>query len=400
MNIAMMSAHGCPAGMLGARAPGGMSVYVRETALQLSRSGHHVDIFTRRHGSGEPEELFFASHCRLIHIPAGDENLADKLLVYNVLPEFACGVEQYRRTCELHYDVIFGHYWLSGLAGNYLRKWWHVPDIVMFHTLGAVKNAVSYSDDTDLRIATEREIIDSCRHIIASTERERDELHNYYNAELSKISVVPCGVNLNIFYPSDRKECRKKLGYEDEVIIFYAGRIDPIKGIDRLITAVPGIRSNQKVRLVIAGGDTSTDALMNSLQKLANRITPPASVEFAGRIPHESLREYYSAADVFVLPSYHESFGLAAFEALACGTPVVAADIGGLAQVIVNGFNGWIVADNTPEQLALGINSVLSHIGHDRETRRKIRASVASYSWDTVGQKLADVFQQTLVKND
>ncbi len=385
LKIAMLAAHSCPVGELGAKDTGGMSVYIREVAREMSRQGHTVDVYTRFHDPADPVIVDLGEGARLIHVKAGQEAMIDKLEVYSCLPEFTRNLENYRENTGLSYDVIFSHYWISGWVGQHLQQWWRVPHIVKFHTLGAVKNAIGIGeDDPSLRIATEKELIDSCQCGIASTDRGKDELVRYYSAAPGKISVVPCGVNMELFQPVAQSIARKKLGLGDEKILLFVGRIDPLKGADRLLEAIPYLKEIPGLRLVIIGGDVSSRIELEKLQKLAAELGFQDRVTFQGTVVQTELPWFYSAADVCVVPSYYESFGLVALEALACGTPVIAADVGDLKNIIQSGDTGYVVNGNDPVNLADGIGRLLSRPTRDLESALSIRASVSNYSWTNV----------------
>ena len=205
LKIAILSVHSSPLGQPGVGDTGGMSIYIREVTRELVKLGHTVDIFTRVQDPVTPEIVDLYPNARQIHIPAGEPADIDKLLIYNHAPDFAYSVEDFRKLHDLQYDLIYSHYWISGIAGQYLQSWWQVPQIVMFHTLGAVKNAIGIGEDeSDLRIEEERQAANYCCRIIASTESERKALNKYYNIPTEKVSVIPCGVNLNLFKPNDK----------------------------------------------------------------------------------------------------------------------------------------------------------------------------------------------------
>ena len=375
LRIALLSAHSCPVGALGARDTGGMSVYIRELAGELDRMGHTVDIYTRVHDPQDPVIVPIGENARVIHLKAGDEIPIHKLAIYSCLPELGCNLENFRKSNNLAYDVLFSHYWLSGYLGNYVRLWWNVPHVLMFHTLGAVKNASgSGDDDTELRIVTEQETIRDSQRIIASTLREKNDLINFYDAEPEKIGIVPCGVNMQMFRPVAPVEWPGSTG-EDEVRLLFIGRIDPIKGIDRLLQAIPLIRSDKPVKLLVIGGDEPDLFALENLKMLVEDLGIGDRVVFRKRMSQEQLPAYYSAADLCILPSYYESFGLVSLESLACGTPVVVNDVGQMRNIIHEGVNGYVTPDNRPEMLAEYISRALTkfnrHITQCSETSLK-----------------------------
>lgn len=389
MRIAMLSVHSCPVGNLGAKDTGGMSVYIRELAHELGEQGHSVDVYTRVHDLRDPQIISLGQNARLIHLEAGEIEDIHKLVVYSYLPDFACNLENFRKHNDLRYDLIFSHYWLSGLVGEYLQQRWNVPHIMMFHTLSAVKNTIGVGEDEPkLRIETERDLTRDCHRIIAPTDRERENLILHYGALPEKIGVVPCGVNLEQFKPVSKGSARQYLGFGNDKIILFVGRIDPLKGIDKLIQAIPYLQNIQGLKLVVIGGGENSQREIEQLQKLACNLNIQDSVTFLGLIKHEQLPYFYSAADVCVVPSYYESFGLVALESLACGTPVVATDVGNLKYIIRQGETGYVVTDNAPHRLAEKIALLLSKPSTDTESALSIRASVSRFGWPSIAEAI------------
>lgn len=396
LRIAMLSAHSCPVGQLGAKDTGGMSVYIRELAGELGKQGHLVDIYTRVHDPRDRQVYELSQNVRLIHLRAGEDEEINKLAVYSYLPDFACNLESFRKKNSLQYDLVFSHYWLSAWVGEYLQQWWHVPHIIMFHTLGAVKNTIGIGEDEpELRIEMERDLAQNCHHIIASTEREKEALIWHYGASSQRISVIPCGVNLELFQPVNKEIARQQLGLTGDKLILFVGRIEPLKGIDQLLKAIPYLPDTQEIRLVIIGGDEHSQE-MEKLQELSRTLHIQGSVTFLGVIKQEQLPYFYSAADVCVVPSYYESFGLVALESLACGTPVVATDVGNLRSIIHQGETGYVMSDNTPRRLAHKIALLFSMPSPDRESTLAIRASVSQFSWQNIAEAIIKEFRLVL----
>lgn len=388
LRIAMLSAHSCPVGTLGAKDTGGMSVYIRELAGELGKQGHSVDVYTRVHDPKDPQIVTLGQNARLIHLRAGDEEI-NKLDVYNYLPDFISNLESFRQNNNLQYDLIFSHYWMSGWVGQRLQQYWGVPHIIKFHTLGAIKNTFDIGErEPELRIETERELVRNCQRIIASTGQERQELLRHYGAATERVSIIPCGVNLERFQPVDKKTARQQLGLPDDKVILFVGRIEPLKGITRLIEAMPHLQNGHKPRLIIIGGDKNSQSEMERLQSLCHELRIADSVSFPGMIKQEKLPYYYSAADTCVVPSYYESFGLVALESLACGTPVVATDVGDLKHIIRQGETGYVVTDNNPRHLADKIALVLSKPSADNGNTLSIRASVSQFSWSNIAETI------------
>ncbi|MDP2917743.1 MAG: glycosyltransferase [Dehalococcoidia bacterium] len=396
LRIAVLSVHSSPLGKPGTRDTGGMSTYIREVAPELAKRGILVDIFTRAYDRKQGEVADLAPGVRLIHLRAGANKNVDKLLVYSYLPDLACGVENFRKREGVRYDLIFSHYWLSGVLGQTLQYWWRVPQILMFHTLGAVKNALGIGEDEpELRIEAEGELARSCQRVIAATRNEKDRLVQHYGAPEDRIRVIPCGVNLELFKPADKLVAKRQLGFSDEKVVLFVGRIEVLKGIDNLLRTMPHLRNGVKPRLVIVGGDGYSQRTIKRLKVLSTDLDIDGSVTFSGLVDYESMPLFYNAADVCVVPSYYESFGLVALESLACGTPVVATDVGDLRNIIRQGESGYVVQKNTPLELADKIGMVLSSPG--MTSVKAVRASVTRFCWSNVAQALTEVFEEVLV---
>ena len=399
LRIAMLSAHSCPVGDLGAKDTGGMSVYIRELTRELGKMGHTIDVYTRIHDPADPLVEDLNERARLIHLRAGKEATIQKMAVYFSLPEFTFNLENYWQDNGLQYDIVFSHYWISALVGKYLRQKYQIPYITMYHTLGAVKNAIGIGEgEPALRIVSERDTIADCQKVIVATENEKQDLIRFYGALPEKVGVVPCGVNMDIFKPVDKMSARQKLGLSDKKIILYVGRIDPLKGIDQLLKTMPLLKNQDSPRLIIIGGDENSREEVGRLQKLCAELDISDRVTFQGLIKQDKLSDYYSAADVCVVPSYYESFGLVPLESLACGTPVVATDVGDLKNIIRQGETGYIVPDNAPDKLAASISLALAKPRLDREYALAIRASVSAWDWANVAEQVAGEMQTVVDK--
>jgi D-inositol-3-phosphate glycosyltransferase len=266
----------------------------------------------------------------------------------------------------------------------------------MFHTLGAVKNAFSVGEDEpELRLETERDLAQNVYYLITATEREKGNLVQHYGVRQEKISVVPCGIDTDLFSPGDKGTSRKGLGLNDDKLVLFVGRIEPLKGLDRLIRAMPYVQNGQRPRLLVVGGDEYSQHEVEQLKNLSSGLRIGDMVTFVGRVKHEELPRFYSAADVCVIPSYYESFGLVALEALACGTPVVATDVGDLSRIL-QGESGYVVKDGSPQGIARKINDVLSRAGSDEDAVHSTRASIARFSWSNIALEIVREFEAVL----
>lgn len=246
----MLSIHSCPLGKVGGENTGGMSVYIRELGRELGRRGHLVDVYTRIHEPIHDQVVELGENVRLIHFKAGEEE-THKLELYSHLADFTRNLENFRKENGLRYDLIHSHYWLSGLVGERLQELWDIPHLIGFHTLGAVKNAMGIGEgEPELRINAERKLVKHCHRIIASTEKGKEDLITYYDAAPEAISIIPCGVNLDLFRPIQRETARCHLGLNGDSIIVFVGRIIPLKGIDNMLKAMAHLEGGRKSSLL------------------------------------------------------------------------------------------------------------------------------------------------------
>jgi D-inositol-3-phosphate glycosyltransferase len=399
LRIAMLSAHSCPVGDLGAKDTGGMSVYIRELTSELGKLGHTVDIYTRIHDPADALVEHMGPGAHLIHLKAGAKATIRKIDVYHSLPEFIHNLETFWRNNKLSYDIVFSHYWISALAAKYLQQQYNIPYISMYHTLGAIKNAIGIGEgESELRIKSEQETIEDARRVIVATEKEKQDIAFYYGAPPEKISVIPCGVNMELFRPYDKAASRRKLGLTNEKIMLFVGRIDPLKGVGQLIKAIKLQGNQDDLRLIIVGGDAGSREEIEKLQKLAAELGVSQRITFQGTVKQDILPYFYSAADVCVLPSYYESFGLVPLESLACGTPVVATDVGDLKHIIHSGKTGYVIPDNSPEKIAAALSKVLNHPARDMASALDVRASISRWSWASIAAQVASEMQSVTEK--
>ena len=390
----MFSIHSSPIGELGTKNTGGMSVYIRELARELGRRGHRVDIYTRLNGSRRDRVADLSENVRLIHLSAGNNGQAQKLTLYYYLADFLRALEKFKSQQDLRYDLVHSHYWLSGRLGSWVQERWQIPHIVMFHTLGVVKNSVGLAEqEPDLRLATERKLVQSCQRILAPTEVEKQNLMDFYSAADEKIGVVPCGVNLDLFQPQEKIAARQSLGLDESIpIVLYVGRFDAIKGIDRLLKAMAHLRREQRAQLLIIGGDGPQTEEFQLFQRMVYELGIEDSVTFLGRIEQKQLPPYYSAADVLVIPSYYESFGLVGLESLACGTPVVSTRVGAMSAVLQNNKIGRLVDNAEPGSLANHLAAVIAQQRAEGFSTTGLRRSVCQFGWKNVARDIIDEY--------
>jgi D-inositol-3-phosphate glycosyltransferase len=390
--VAMLSVHTCPLAALGGKETGGMNVYVREVSRELGRMGVSVDVFTRSQDPSIPRVVQLGERARVIHLAAGVEAPMARERVYDHLDEFVEGIEAWGIAEAIDYDLIHAHYWLSGVAALALKTRWSVPVLQMFHTLGRLKNRVARSAaelEPAVRVEEETRIVSEADRIVAANVVERAELLRDYAAHPSRIATIPCGVDTDLFTPGDRAEARQRLGLDDRPVLLWVGRMAPIKGLDTLLDTVARLREGgQDMRLLVVGGDADepTSGHETSLRHRIARLGLVDSVRFVGPQPQSVLPLYYAAADLTVLPSYYESFGMVALEAMACGSPVIASRVGGLITTIRDGVTGFLVRDGDVGALAERIESLVA----DPELRWRLgREGVrwaAQHRWPCVAE--------------
>jgi D-inositol-3-phosphate glycosyltransferase len=386
-----------------------MNVYVRDLSRELGRRGVAVDCFTRSQDPDIPRiSGKLGPNCRVIHVPAGPESPYDKNRVVDHLPEFVRGVLAFARREGVTYDVIHSHYWLSGLAAQDLRCAWEVPIFQMFHTLGHMKNSVASGPrewESERRIEGEAEVMALADHLVAATPLERAQMVWLYGADAKKISVIPPGVDLELFRPIPSEEARRTLGLPvDRRIVLFVGRVEPLKGIDTLLRAmalvVPDIPCwQEELSLIIIGGAPGAgveqvNAELARLEQLRAELGIQELVTFQGAEDQDTLVHYYSAADLVVMPSHYESFGMVALEAMACGTPVVASKVGGLAFNVQDGETGFLVPDRDPEALAGKIHLLLCQDDLRHRLGSQAHAWAARHGWPVVADQIMDLYEQ------
>lgn len=396
MRIAQISAHTNPLAPPGGRETGGMNVYVRELSHQLARLGYEVDLITRLDGD-LPRTEQLAPNLRVIRIEAGPATSIDKASVATYLPQFAENLLRFGAELPQPYDIVHSHYWQSAWAGGILARKGKIPQVVMFHTLGEVKNRARISEqEPAMRIHHERLAAHRADAIVTASDHERGLLQRYYGADLAKMTTVPCGVDLDHFTPMDRTAARAELGLSPGApVLMWVGRLEKLKGVDILIDAVAQL-DERDFTLLIVGGDEHAEALKAELRAQAEAAGVTANVRFEGAVPHERLPLYYNAADVCVVPSYYESFGLVAVEAMACGTPVVASRVGGLVSTVTDGVTGYLIPWRCPEPFAEKLEVLLNNPELRANFGRTARTSVERFRWPIVALRMADLYDHVL----
>ncbi len=403
--VAVLSLHTSPQDQPGRGDSGGMNVYIREVAERLAAQGVEVDAYTRCAGRGVPTVEELGPGNRLIQVQAGPCARVEKEHLVQLLPAFLGGVLDCQRGAVAPYDLVHSHYWLSGWVADGVKEIWGVPHVASFHTLGKVKNrslAPDEGPEPPVRLEGEQRVVARADRILAPTPAEAAHLVGLYGADPDRIRVVPAGVDHSVFFPRVREEARRRLHLTGVRLALFVGRLQPHKGPDIAIRALGEAVSRDPVRtrdLVLAvvggpsGGPTAGDEVAR-LMDLAGALGVGARVVFFPPQPQHRLADFYAAADAVLVPSRSESFGLVALEAQACGTPVIAADTGGLRYVVQDGVTGFLVPGHEPQDYA---DRLLRLLADRVGARRMSDAAVVHalrYSWDATATDVLEVYRE------
>ena len=410
MKICAVSFHCCPFSSVGGDGVGGMNVYLKELSTALACDPDtEIDIFTRDQNPQIDSIKRLGPNVRVIHLPAGPDCFVDRKSLYDYLPEFVENLKRFMCNEKKSYTVIYTHYWLSGLVGDYLKQYFNIPLVHTYHTLAFLKNRVSSKPEHRYRLLAERHLSHTADLIISSSSEEKKNLMGEYGVSALKIKVIYPGVNHNLFYPSKAKRVYLESGFfENHKILLYVGRVEPIKGLMTIIEAFASLNKSYDslLRLIVIGGGKKGSEL--SYNHEANRVK--AAVEshgltekivFLGSKEQKVLKDYYSAADMLIVPSLYESFGLVVVEALACGTPVLVSNVGKMKTIVREGKNGFSFVPGSPEALAKGLK-----VFYRKESllwgAAKIRQDIiARFSWEKTGKEtqriFADLNQEKLI---
>ncbi len=397
--LAVLSLHTSPLAQPGTGDSGGMNVYVRELVSSLAQAGVRSVVYVRRWRDDLPDVVEVEPGFRVVHITAGPSDLAKEKLP-EVVDEFGDGVARDLRALG-DVDAIHANYWLSGLTGHRLKHELSLPLVSTFHTLARVK-AETGDPEPQRRIDAETEVIGCSDAILASCPAEADQLVELYGAPRERIEIVAPGVHHAFFSPGDRRGARQALGLGDHPVLLFVGRIQPLKGVDVAIEALAASHHHD-AQLVIVGGPSGAEGDLEAAhaRALVAHHGLDARVHFVEPQPHHLLSTYYRAADLCIVPSRSESFGLVALEAAACGTPVVAAAVGGLRTLVQHGRTGLLVDQRDPRWFAESIDELLDDPTRAADMALESARLSMDYTWSTTAGRLrrlyADLTARSLV---
>jgi glycosyltransferase involved in cell wall biosynthesis len=403
-HIALISVHGDPAAEIGKEEAGGQNVYVRQVGEALAQRGWLVDMFTRKADSKQSTIVEHAPRCRTIRLTAGPEDFVPRDKIFDYAPEFVQQFLAFQKNQEVKYRLIHTNYWISSWVGMELKKRQLLPQVHTYHSLGAVKyrNVAQVPLIAATRLSVEKACLETAERIVATSPQEKEHMRSHVSS-LGAIDIIPCGTDIQRFGAISRQEARQQLGVApDTKLILYVGRFDPRKGIETLVRAMAqsSLRGKAALKLILAGGSRpgQSDGIERErIESLVQELGITEITEFPGRLGDESLPVYYAAADISVVPSHYEPFGLVAIEAMASGTPVIASDVGGLQFTVLPEVTGLLVPPKDDKGFAVAIDRILNNPDWQQQLGQAARKRVETkFSWDGVAGQLSDLYIKLL----
>ena len=412
--IALISEHGDPAAEIGKDAAGGQNVYVRQVGESLAKLGWQVDMFTRKSNPDDATIVQHSPHCRTIRLTAGPEAYIPRDELFQHMPAFVAAFQKFQQQEGTNYPLIHTNYWMSGWVGLQLQRIQNVRLVHTYHSLGAVKyqSVSEIPPIATMRLEIEQDILEQAHCVVATSPQELEDFRNLVSPH-GKVEIIPCGADVSNFHPISKTEARKNLGIDaKDKILLYVGRFDRRKGIETLVRATAQLRSQlelgagldpQHLKLLIVGGSDPREAdgaERRRIEEIVAELDLGIHTEFVGMVGHDRLPLYYTAADVCVIPSHYEPFGLVAIEAMACGTPVVASAVGGLKFTVISEETGLLVPPHDIGKFANAIERILTDDIWARKVRKQASARVRqNFSWTGVAIQLSDLYRRLLVQS-
>lgn len=403
-HIALISVHGDPAIEIGKEEAGGQNVYVRQVGEALSKQGWQVDMFTRKADALDPSIVQHTPNCRTIRLTAGPEEFVPRDNLFEYLPEFVNQFLKFEKESGIKYPIIHTNYWLSSWVGMQLKKVQGSQQVHTYHSLGAVKykSVTTVPLIASTRLAVEKAVLETAERIVATSPQEKEHMRSLVSQK-GNIDIIPCGTDIRRFGAINQKQARAKLGIAPESkVVLYVGRFDFRKGIETLVRAVgrSQLRNDPNLTLIIGGGSRpgQSDGIeRDRIESIVGELGMREMTIFPGRLGEDCLQDYYAAADVCVVPSHYEPFGLVAIEAMASGTPVIASDVGGLQFTVVPEKTGLLAPPKDDVAFGIAIDRILSNPEWRNELGRNARKRVEDkFSWDGVASQLSELCTQLL----
>ncbi len=370
---------------------GGMNVFLRRIAPILAGLGVEVDVYTRSHHPGGPEAFAFDERSRVFHIRAGAPEL-EKEAVAPHLGEFGDGLLEL--SDGVRYDLVHSHYWLSAEPGRRLAERQGAPHVFTYHTVAKVKERAGGAPESRTRKEAERRAVEGADAVVTFTDEESSALEEFYGLEPWRAHVAPMGVDDEVFSPREQAAARRRLGIgQNERVVLFVGRMEPFKGPDLLLRALARIPEGREARVLLVGG-AEEERGVEWLKGIADELGAPDRLDWRHAVPQSELPDYYAAATVCAVPSRHETFGLAALEAMACGAPVAASNVGGLRELVVDGETGMLVRSGDPDALAAALRELLVNPPRARRMGAAGAERSREYSWARTASELLRVYEQ------
>jgi D-inositol-3-phosphate glycosyltransferase len=369
-----------------------MNVYVRALASALARAGVECDVYTRAEDRAQPRVVQVEPGFSVVHVEAGPRTPVPKHALHELVEPFVVATSDVMRTRE-PVDVAHGNYWLSGAVAHRLKHAHQIPLVATFHTLARVKADVGLDDDAEHRTRVEHEVVACADLMLASTADERAQLATLYDADPDRIEIVPPGVDHIVFAPGNQHAARRRLGIDAARVMLFVGRIQPLKGADLAVRCLAALDDPALV-LVIVGGPSGREgeSELRRVHELARDLGVESQIRWVRPQRHDRLADYYRAADVCVVPSRTESFGLVALEAAACATPVVAAAVGGLASLVADGETGFLIDGRDPDDYALPVAKLLADVSLASDIGAEASSRSRRYSWNMTAARLRRLY--------
>jgi len=403
-HIALISVHGDPAIEIGKEEAGGQNVYVRQVGEALAHQGWHVDMFTRKASAEQPKIVEHGPHCRTIRLTAGPEAFVPRDEIFGYASTFVEELLKFQQESGIKYSLVHTNYWISSWVGMQLKKHQPLQQVHTYHSLGAVK----YKSITTIpmiattRLGVEKAVLETAERVVATSPQEQEHMRSLVSTK-GNIDIIPCGTDIERFGSYTKQAARAALGIDPEAkMVFYVGRFDPRKGIETLVRAVgqSQLRGKEKLQLIIGGGSRPGQSDGNERERIEGIVAELGMTDFTtfpGRLGDDILPAYYAAADVCVVPSHYEPFGLVAIEAMASSTPVVASDVGGLQFTVIPEETGLLAAPQDEAAFAAAIDRILSNPDWANQLGQQARVRVEEkFSWDGVAHQLSELYIKLL----
>lgn len=405
--IAFISEHASPLALPGSIDAGGQNVYVRELAMELEKLDFDIDIYTRKDSEDLPDITEMIPNVRVIHVKAGPTEYIPKEQLMPYMDEFGNFMVDFIKMNRIDYRLIHANFFMSGMVALRIKEVLGIPFVITFHALGIVRALHQKEADKfpKERIFYEKRIVDKADKIVAECPQDAEDLMNLYNSDPGKMEIIPCGFNPDEFSPVDRKKARQLIGEDvDDQIILSIGRIVPRKGVDNIIRALRFLKKRfSRIKLIIVGGDADNEhgpsaGEVRRLKDLAVKYKVSDRVLFAGpKLPHD-LKYYYSAADIFISTPWYEPFGITPLESMACGTPVIGSEVGGIKYTVKDGETGFLVPPRKPLQLARKISFLLNNrllLQHMKFA--SIRRVNSLFTWKQVASDMRQAYSDMMI---